>query len=57
MADRSERIVDGFYFDDEDVLREAKKEAEGVRYMRARIDLEQPEKVSKVVFKVRIFDD
>lgn len=45
MADRSERIVDGFYFDDEDVLREAKKEAEGVRYMRARIDLEQPEKV------------
>lgn len=45
MADRNERIVDGFYFDDDDILREAKKEAEGVRYMKARIDLEQPEKV------------
>lgn len=45
MADRSERIIDGFYFDDADLLKEAKKEAEGVRYMKARVDLEQPEKV------------
>lgn len=48
MADRSERFVDGFYFYDEDILREAKKEAEGVRYMKARIDLEQPEKVLNI---------
>ena len=45
MADRSERIVDGFYFEDGDILREARKEEEGVRYMKARIDLEQPDKV------------
>lgn len=48
MADRNERIVDGFYFDDEDILREAQKEAEGVRYMKARIDLEQPDKVLSI---------
>ena len=33
MADRSERIVDGFYFEDGDILREARKEEEGVRYI------------------------
>lgn len=48
MTDRSERCVDGFYFYDEDILREAKKEAEGVRYMKARVDLEQPDKVLNI---------
>lgn len=48
MEEKSTRCVDGFYFCDEDILKEAKKEAEGVRYMKARIDLNQPDKVLSI---------
>lgn len=48
MAKNSEFVVDGFYFSDGDLLKEAKKEAEGVRYMKARVDLQHPEKVLQI---------
>lgn len=48
MARNSTFIADGFLFDDEDLLKEAKKEAEGVRYMKARMDLEYPERVLQI---------
>ncbi len=43
-----EQVVDGFLFESEDVLTEAKKEFEGVRYMKARMDLQHPEQVLQV---------
>ena len=48
MAKRDTFIVDGFSFDDEDLFREAKKEAEGVRYMKARVDLQYPDRVLQI---------
>lgn len=48
MEKNREHIVDGFYFEDEDLLREAKKESEGVRYMKARVDLQYPERVMQI---------
>ena len=48
MTDKSTFIVDGFLFDDEDLFKEAKKEAEGVRYMKARVDLQYPERVLQI---------
>ncbi|MDD6038141.1 MAG: hypothetical protein PUD20_05025 [bacterium] len=48
MAKNSEWVVEGFQFDDIDLLHEAKKEAEGVRYVRERMDFDSPEKVLKV---------
>ena len=41
-------IVNGFSFDDEDLFQEAKKEAEGVRYMKARVDLQYPDRVLQI---------
>ena len=40
MEKNSAFIVDGFSFEDEDLYKEAKKEAEGVRYMKARGNLQ-----------------
>ena len=48
MAKNSAFIVDGFLFEDEDLVKEAKKEAEGVRYMKARVDLQYPERVLQI---------
>jgi hypothetical protein len=48
MARDSVYTVDGFYYEDEDLYKEAKKEAEGVRYMKSRIDLQYPERVLSV---------
>lgn len=48
MAKNSAFIVEGFSFDDEDLLNEARKEAEGVRYMKARVDLQYPERVLQI---------
>ena len=48
MAKNSMSIVEGFSFDDEDLLKEAKKEAEGVRYMKARVDLQYPDRVLQI---------
>ena len=48
MAKDSAFIVDGFSFDDEDLLKEAKKEAEGVRYMKGRVDLQYPDRVLQI---------
>jgi hypothetical protein len=45
MARDSVYTVDGFYYEDEDLYKAAKKEAEGVRYMKSRIDMQQPEQV------------
>ncbi len=45
-------VIDGFYFADRDMREEARKEAEGVRYMRARVDLQQPERVLQIYRKV-----
>lgn len=41
-------VVDGFLFHDEDLFNEAKKEAEGVRYMKARVDLQHPDRVLQI---------
>ena len=48
MAKNSTDIVDGFSFDDEDLLLEAKKEAEGVRYMKAKVDMQYPDRVLQI---------
>lgn len=48
MAKNSMSIVEGFSFDDEDLLKEAQKEAEGVRYMKARVDLQYPDRVLQI---------
>lgn len=40
--------VEGFLFDDEDLLKEAKKEADGVRYMKSRVDLQYPDRVLQI---------
>lgn len=48
MAKNSTFIVDGFLFDNEDLLKEAKREAEGVRYMKARVDLQYPDRVLQI---------
>lgn len=48
MAKNSTFITDGFIFDDEDLLKEAQKEAEGVRYMKARMDLQYPDRVLQI---------
>lgn len=45
-------IVDGFSFEDEDLLKEAKKEAEGVRYMKARVNLQYPDRVLQIYQKM-----
>lgn len=47
-----ECVVDGFSFESEDVLAEAKKEQDGVRYMKAHMDLEHPEKVLQIYQKM-----
>lgn len=47
-----ERVIDGFSFESEDVLGEAKKEMEGVRYMKARVDLQHPERVLQIYRKM-----
>ena len=41
-------VVDGFSFDDEYLFKEAKKEAEGVRYMKARVNLQYPDRVLQI---------
>lgn len=48
MKKNSELIVDGFLFENEDLMKEAKKEAEGVRYMKARVDLQYPDRVLQI---------
>lgn len=48
MAEKNTFIVDGFSFDDEDLFKEAKKEAEGVRYMKARVELQYPDRVLQI---------
>jgi hypothetical protein len=45
MARNEAWTVDGFYYEDEDLYREAQKEAEGVRYMKSRVDLQHPDRV------------
>ena len=48
MAKNSTFVVEGFTFDDEDLSKEAKKEAEGVRYMKARVNLQYPDRVLQI---------
>lgn len=48
MEKQSTLIVNGFSFDNEDLFKEAKKEAEGVRYMKARVDLQYPDRVLQI---------
>lgn len=48
MEKNSTFIVDGFSFEDEDLYKEAKKEAEGVRYMKARVNLQYPDRVLQI---------
>lgn len=43
-----EKVIEGFFYTDEDLYQEAKKEAEGVRYMKARVDLQYPEQVLQI---------
>lgn len=45
MAKNNAFTVDGFSFDNEDLYKEAKKEAEGVRYMKSRVNLQYPDRV------------
>lgn len=40
--------VDGFSFEDRDLLKEAQKEAEGVRYVKSKVDLSQPLQVLQI---------
>ena len=48
MAKNGAHSVEGYYYEDEDLLEEARKEAEGVRYMKAKIDLQNPECVLQI---------
>ena len=48
MKRDSTSVVEGFYFEDRDLLKEAKKEAEGVRYMKGRVDLQYPDRVLQI---------
>lgn len=52
MAKNGEFVVDGFYFSDEDLLKEARKEAEGVRYIKAHMDSAHPDKVLQIYQRV-----
>lgn len=52
MDMKQECVVDGFSFESEDVLTEAKKELEGVRYMKAHMNLEQPGQVLQIYQKM-----
>lgn len=49
---KQECVVDGFSFESEDVLAEAKKELDGVRYMKAHMNLEQPGQVLQIYQKM-----
>lgn len=48
MAKNSELVVDGFFFEDKDLRAEAKREAEGVRYMKTHVNLQYPDRVLQV---------
>ena len=48
MAKNRTFIVDGFSFESEDLYKEAKKEADGVRYMKARVNLQYPDRVLQI---------
>lgn len=48
MAKNSELVVDGFLFEDEDLRAEARKESEGVRYMKTHVNLEYPDRVLQI---------
>ncbi len=45
---RNENVVEGFSYKDADLYREAKKEADGVRYMKSRVDFQYPEQVHQI---------
>ncbi len=47
-----DQIVDGFVFESADVYEKAKKEKEGVRYMKSRIDLSHPMQVLQIYKKM-----
>ena len=45
-------LVEGFLFEDEDLANEARKEAEGIRYVNSRMDYEKPAQVLNVYQKM-----
>ena len=45
-------VVEGYYFTDENMARQAQTEAEGVRYVKARTDLSKPDQVFNVYHRL-----
>ena len=45
-------LVEGFLFEDEDLANEARKEADGIRYVNSRMDFENPSRVLGVYQKM-----
>lgn len=45
---KNENVVEGFSYRDPDLYRETKKEADGVRYMKSRVDFQYPQQVHQI---------
>ncbi len=52
MADKKNTVINGFVFDSEAEAAQAEKEAEGVRYIREKMDMNQPEQVLQIYNKM-----
>lgn len=46
------RIIEGFYFTDEKIAEQAKRESDGVQYIKENTDMENPEKVLQLYHKL-----
>ena len=54
MADNEKKVIEGFVFDSPQLAKKAQKEAEGVKYIKQRLDMDNPEAVLQVYNKIRM---
>lgn len=52
MPNDSYHVIDGYYFEDNDLYREALKESNGVRYVKTRTDMNNPVQVLRIYSKM-----
>ena len=50
--EKKEKIIEGFYFDDAKVAEQAKREADGIQYIRENTDMDNPEIVLQLYRKL-----
>ncbi len=50
--EKKEKIIEGFYFDDAKVAEQAKREADGIQYIRENTDMDNPEIVLQLYHKL-----